>query len=164
MQNLAKLVCAAAAALVTPAAMAAQTSASPDIEQVATGESPALLSPEQAFGATVHKNGQQITIDYRIADGYYLYRDRMSIETTPPGMLGATTFQAGESKTDRYFGTQVVYKHKTVATAKVKDGAPRDFTVQVHYQGCAAVGVCYPPQTRIVDIASCTDKKGETSC
>ena len=127
------------------AALAQAVSAQPD-------DGPALLSPDKAFNVAVHQVGKDIVVNYKIADGYYLYRDRMTFETSPAGAISAPQFSTGEVKEDNFFGSQVVFKHSATAKMDVKTGAPRNFTVKVHYQGCAAVGVCYPPQTHELQV------------
>jgi thiol:disulfide interchange protein len=116
-------------------------------------ESPSsLLSPDKAFNPKIFRAGKDLVIDYRIADGYYLYRDRMSFESSAPGKLAAPVFPAGEVKSDQFFGKQVIYHHAAIVRLPVDADGPGSIKVTVHYQGCAAVGVCYPPQTRDVQI------------
>ncbi|WP_432263354.1 protein-disulfide reductase DsbD [Cupriavidus sp. TMH.W2] len=111
-----------------------------------------MLSPEQAFSASVRQDGKTVIISFKIADGYYLYRDRMAFKSDPPQQIGKPEFTQGEEKSDQFYGRQTVFKHGASVILEVKDGAPRHFSMKATYQGCAEVGVCYPPQTKIIEV------------
>ncbi|RBH50494.1 hypothetical protein C3F00_034840, partial [Pseudomonas sp. MWU13-2860] len=44
------------------------------------------FAPEQAFAAQVSRSGDQLQLTLEVAPGYYLYRDRISISTTPASL------------------------------------------------------------------------------
>ncbi len=58
--------------------------------------------------------------------------------------LGEIVLPQGPTKTDEFFGTQMVYENNTVFTIPVKTHAAQN-KITVGYRGCAPVGVCYPP-------------------
>ena len=93
--------------------------------------------------------GDEVVVRYDIAKGYYLYRDRMSLGSTTPGVtIGTARMPAGEDHEDEYFGKQVIYRGPITVASKVTfDGEPRAFDLQLKLQGCADAGLCYPPQT-----------------
>ncbi|MCW3479131.1 protein-disulfide reductase DsbD [Neisseriaceae bacterium JH1-16] len=118
-----------------------------------------LLPPDKAFVASVEQTGLQLTVRFKIADGYYLYRDRMSFASEPADLVGKPTFPSGDEKHDAFFGRQTIFKHEAVITLPIKAGAPSRFTLKAVYQGCAEVGVCYPPQTHLLDVGAPTGGK-----
>ena len=70
-----------------------------------------FLPPTEAFKVEARVSDGQLTVEYRIAPGYYLYRDRLGFESATPGVtLGAPQFPVGEDHEDEYFGRQVVYR------------------------------------------------------
>ena len=76
-----------------------------------------FLPPEQAFQVTAEATApDRIEVSFRVAKGYYLYRDKMKFQA--PGAtqaaLGKPAMPEGETKTDEYFGEQVVY-HQDIA-------------------------------------------------
>jgi len=107
-----------------------------------------LLRPEQAFATSVARSGDQLVLTLDVADGYYVYRDRMQFTSVPDGLLQLVRFTDGEVKNDPYFGKQVIFEHQNQIVLPLKPGAPGQFTLSVRLQGCAKVGVCYPPTTR----------------
>jgi thiol:disulfide interchange protein DsbD len=116
-----------------------------------------FLPVEAAFRLEVFADGpDRVQVAFEIADGYYLYRNRLKVTTdSASAQLGAPTLPRGESKTDEFFGTQEVYHHQLIATVPVsRSGATElQLPLAIAYQGCAEAGLCYPPQTQHVTIA-----------
>jgi len=116
-----------------------------------------FLPPEQAFRLRVAPSGpDRLQLTWVIAQGYYLYRDRLKFETSTSGVtLGKPQFPAGDMHTDEFFGSQIVYHDSLVvplAVARAGGGA-QQLQLKVTYQGCAEAGLCYPPQTASLDVA-----------
>ncbi|OHX11706.1 protein-disulfide reductase DsbD [Chromobacterium sphagni] len=111
-----------------------------------------LLPPEQAFAAKVVRNDKQLELTLDVASGYYLYRDRISVSSTPAELTGKPALPVGQEKSDPYFGKQVIYHGKQVITIPLAAGAPDNFQLNVRLQGCAEAGVCYPPYTHKLQV------------
>ena len=95
-----------------------------------------------------------IQLNWRIADGYYLYKQRIKVE--PAGdtkVIGALVLPKGEPHSDEYFGEQEIYRQSVDATFSVPPSDAKSVDVNVTYQGCADAGLCYPPQTKLVSIS-----------
>ena len=95
-----------------------------------------------------------LQLNWRIADGYYLYKQRIKVE--PAGdtkVIGALVLPKGEPHSDEYFGEQEVYRQSLDATFSVPPSDAKSVDVNVTYQGCADAGLCYPPQTKLVSIS-----------
>ena len=109
-----------------------------------------FLQPEQAFRLTVTKQADGLVrLNWKISDGYYLYRKQMKVEGEPVGSAQQVEWPAGTRKTDATFGESEVY-HDNVA---VRVKAPNAQALTVVWQGCAEAGLCYPPQTQRVNLA-----------
>ena len=112
-----------------------------------------LLPVDQAFALDASAPTRDgIELRWRIADGYYLYRHRISVQADPAFHAGALDLPRGASHHDEFFGDVETYRTQLQATLP---GAPTADTVtlKVKYQGCADLGVCYPPQTRRLTVA-----------
>jgi thiol:disulfide interchange protein DsbD len=115
-----------------------------------------LLDPDQAFGfsATV-KDATTLQASWKIADGYYMYRERIRFHTDTPGIeLGEVELPAGKIKNDEFFGEIAVFRNQVTATIpleRVADG-PNTIRLIAVSQGCADIGVCYPPHTQHVQL------------
>ena len=113
------------------------------------------LDVDQAFALTDEAlSVNNLQLNWRIADGYYLYKQRIKVE--PAGAtksIGALVLPKGESHSDEYFGEQEVYRQSLDATFSVPPSDAKTVDVNVTYQGCADAGLCYPPQTKLVSIS-----------
>ena len=95
----------------------------------------------------------RITVDWKIADGFYLYRHRTKVDSPDGSFAGATlSLPPGAKHHDEFFGDVETYRGRL--TGQVSgDAADRDQVVlRIKYQGCADAGVCYPPQTRTLTV------------
>ena len=114
-----------------------------------------LLPVDEAFALTASApQRDRIELAWAIADGYYLYRQRISVEATAGGFdAGTLALPRGEPHTDEFFGEVETYRGRVVATLPGVAAPGSDtVTLKVKYQGCADLGVCYPPQTRVLTV------------
>lgn len=135
--------------------MLAVTAASAESLLQPKGKADALLPVDQAFqfeGANT--KGKLIALNWTIAPGYYLYSHMFKVSVDAPAGAAAPTLQLpkGEAKHDEEFGDVTIYRTVLTAPLTLAAGAPPPRTLRVRYQGCADIGVCYPPQTRIVAV------------
>ena len=111
-----------------------------------------LLRPDKAFSASMSSNSpDKVQVKWDIADGYYMYRKRFSFESDTPGIkLGTPIFPKGKIKEDPAFGKMEVYRHQMVAEIPLirESGSSAQFSLKTKSQGCADIGVCYPPQKK----------------
>ena len=112
-----------------------------------------LLPVDQAFALSASAPaGDRIQLRWKIADGYYLYRHRISVQADPAFHAAALQLPPGAKHHDEFFGDVQTYRQQLLATLPGVAGAA-SVTLKVKYQGCADVGVCYPPQTRTLTVA-----------
>lgn len=112
-----------------------------------------FLPPDTAFRVSAGVDGNKVRIRWVIADGYYLYRQRISVKAESPDlMVAAPVLPQGTLKTDPYLGTQEIYHQQVEATAAYSrfDGGAHPLQIKVTYQGCAEAGLCYPPITKVL--------------
>ncbi len=121
-----------------------------------------LLPVEEAYIPTVTVSGDVVNLNFVVAPGYYLYKERTSLAAARPEevVLAALELPEGEKKTDDFFGEMHVFHKDFAGSAKMSFPGARPVLVafRLKYQGCADIGVCYPPQTRTfaMDLASAT--------
>jgi thioredoxin:protein disulfide reductase len=117
-----------------------------------------FLPPKVAYKYTVEATQGNVLVRINIQPGYYLYRDRLGMESATRGVtVGAPNFPVGEDHEDQYFGKQVIYRGEIAVAAMLGfDGPPRPFDLTLKLQGCADAGLCYPPQrwTSRVEVAA----------
>jgi thiol:disulfide interchange protein DsbD len=108
---------------------------------------PEFLPVDKAFVLTSERlESGETQLFWQITDGYYLYQKRLKFD----GLSAAQqpVLPEGESHSDEFFGEQPVYRQGL----EVKIPANATGQIKVSYQGCADAGLCYPPQTRVIDL------------
>ena len=109
-----------------------------------------FLPVDQAFRLSVSRDGDgQVRLNWDIREGYYLYRQQMKVETDPAGGALQLKWPAGTPKTDETYGVSEVYHDQVSVLVKATDAR----ALTIGWQGCAEAGLCYPPQTRRVNLA-----------
>ncbi|HLT90249.1 MAG TPA: protein-disulfide reductase DsbD [Woeseiaceae bacterium] len=115
-----------------------------------------VLPPAEAYRFAVTDTGRALEIDWAVTEGYYLYRDKLGIESRTPGVaFGPLELPAGLPHEDPWFGEQEIYRERFYVTVPYTVTGPRparlDFALEL--QGCADVGFCYPPQSWPASVA-----------
>ena len=114
-----------------------------------------FLEPEKAFVFSAQMaSPDTLELHYRVAPGYYMYRERFGIAITPADAttLGQAVYPKGEVKYDPTFEKDMEVFHKDV-TIRVPVGAGgQPFTLTLTGQGCADAGLCYPPMDSTVKL------------
>ncbi|MFS8037162.1 protein-disulfide reductase DsbD [Xanthobacter sp. AM11] len=90
-----------------------------------------------------------LLLRWQVGAGTYLYRD--SLEASLAGRPVPLERPAGESKDDPSFGVVQVFHGPVEARA---DAPERAGQLRVAFQGCSDAGICFPPQARLVDLAT----------
>jgi thiol:disulfide interchange protein DsbD len=115
-----------------------------------------LLMPDEAFRFQLETvDAQTVRAIWDIADGYYLYRSKLSFVSDTDGIgLGEPRFPAGKVKKDEFFGEVETYRGRVVVEVPLDRGAgaPSLLKLTANSQGCADIGVCYPPHRQSASV------------
>jgi len=107
---------------------------------------------DQAFNFDFKQQNGTLDLNWDIRDGYYLYRQKIEIIPTKAS-LAAFIMPKGLNHHDEFFGDTEIYKDALHLSIPLRE-ASADATLRVSYQGCAAVGFCYPPETREIPLSA----------
>jgi thiol:disulfide interchange protein DsbD len=117
---------------------------------------PELLEPEKAFQFAARlQDARSIEVTYRIAPGYYLYRDKFRFSAAPAEVkLGAPQIPHGKRKRDEFFGEVETHRGdlRIIVPFEVDGAGLTALTLTAISQGCADVGVCYTPQEQKAEL------------
>ena len=106
------------------------------------------LPVHEAFKVYTEQKGQVVTIHVDVKAGYYAYRDKLTLQL--PDGVTATPLQFSAAPTyvdDPDFGRVPVFEQSFTATTTLSaDKAITSQPATVKWQGCAKVGLCYPPE------------------
>lgn len=104
------------------------------------------LPADQAFKLTtkiLDPNTVQLTFD--IENGYYLYRDRLNIQTSDALNLGPVRYPKVWIKHDTSGKPYPVYRTNLQLPLALLADKKGEEKLTINYQGCSDDGFCYPP-------------------
>ena len=115
-----------------------------------------LLEVDQAYRLSARAlDAGTLEIRYDIAKGYYMYRDKFQFALEPATVkTGTPQFPPGKVKQDEFFGEVETYRKEVVVRLPftAPDGLDT-VTLKASSQGCADIGVCYPPNPQTLQVA-----------
>jgi thiol:disulfide interchange protein DsbD len=112
-----------------------------------------FLPPDVAFRVAARLDGKVVKVRWVIADGYYLYRQKIEVKAESPDLVvSAAELPPGATKTDPYLGTSQIFTQQVEAVVPYSrlDAGAHPIQIKVTYQGCAEAGLCYPPITKVL--------------
>ena len=112
-----------------------------------------FLPPDVAFRMAARIDGSQVKVRWVIADGYYLYKQKIEVKPASPDLqVFEPQLPAGVMRTDPYLGTQEIYLQQVEASVPYTriDAGAHPIEIKVTYQGCAEAGLCYQPITKAI--------------
>ncbi|PRX26293.1 thiol:disulfide interchange protein DsbD [Paraburkholderia sp. BL18I3N2] len=113
-----------------------------------------FLDPAAAFKFSASEKPGEVDVTYKIAGGYYMYRERFAFVTrNGTTTIGEPQLPAGHIKFDQTFNKNVeTYRNELTIRIPVKQAAG-PFDLAVTSQGCADAGICYPPMERVYHVS-----------
>jgi thioredoxin:protein disulfide reductase len=112
-----------------------------------------FLPPDAAFRVGAQLEGHAVKVRWVIADGYYLYRSKITVTAESPDLLiSGIALPHGTVKTDPYLGTNEVFTQEVEGSVPYRqlDYGAHPIHIRVAYQGCAEAGLCYPMITKVL--------------
>jgi thiol:disulfide interchange protein DsbD len=121
-----------------------------------------ILTVDDAFRFEANVFNNTIELSWDIAEGYYLYKNKIKITTDFKTELGEANFPKGKIKNDFTFGKVEIYRGKVWVTVPIVNSENKQFKLQISYQGCADIGICYPPVRKKINLTIDNFKKPKT--
>src|SRR5271163_1172131 len=112
-----------------------------------------FLPPDVAFRVGAQTDANAVRVRWVIADGYYLYRTKITVAPESPDLiLAPPVLPPGTLKIDPYLGKNEVYTQQVEASIPYRrfDYGAHPMQIKVTYQGCAEAGLCYPLITKVL--------------
>ena len=119
---------------------------------------PAFLPVDDAFqfSAAKSENQENVIVNWSIAEGYYLYQEKISVKLNQAetSSFDVPTFSISpEDYNDPYFGLMKIFKKPVQAIFKASQPPLKaEDVVEIAYQGCTE-GFCYPPEVKEIKVA-----------
>jgi len=110
-----------------------------------------FLPVEQAFAFSAEaESSQLLKTRWKIADGYHLYKDKFKFSVSPESVtIASINYPKAEMFSDKNLGKLESYKGSIEVLIKLSSTDSKGkIQLTSQYQGCADVGLCYPPETK----------------
>src|SRR5471032_1194017 len=111
---------------------------------------PQFVPVDQAFDFDFQQQGPNLSLNWKIREGYYLYRDKIEL-VGDKAELAAFILPKGLEHHDEFFGNTEVYEKQLNLSVPLRQ-ASNQASLKVTYQGCAVAGFCYPPETHVIPL------------
>ena len=115
-----------------------------------------LLDVDKAFVLSVWmRSDDELLASFEVAQGYYLYRDKIKFEAAGPILLQAPQLPSAQLMNDAFFGETLIYPSNFDVPIRFLRESPvaASMVVTVEYQGCAKDLICYPPVQKTFNLA-----------
>ena len=119
---------------------------------------PAFLPVDEAFqfSAAKSENQENVIVNWSIAEGYYLYQEKISVKLNQEetSSFDVPTFSISpEDYNYPYFGLLKIFKKSVQAIFKASHSPLKaEDVVEIAYQACTS-GFCYPPEVKEIKVA-----------
>ena len=108
------------------------------------------------FSAAKSDNQENVIVKWSIAEGYYLYQEKISVklnQAETPSFDVPTFSISPEDYNDPYFGLMKIFKKPVQAIFKASQPPLKaEDVIEIAYQGCTE-GFCYPPEVKEIKVA-----------
>ena len=115
------------------------------------GNNNGFVPVDQAFPFNYYQQDGKVLLDWQVKEGYYLYQHSLSFSGQNLA-IGNVELEDGKPHQDEFFGEVSVYTQPLFVQVPLQSYQEGSQLI-VKYQGCAEAGFCYPPETRVIDIA-----------
>ncbi|WP_394176573.1 protein-disulfide reductase DsbD [Thalassotalea litorea] len=117
-----------------------------------------FLHVDKAFQFDFNQQGDSVEIYFNIAEGYYLYKEKLVFKSDT-AQFKQPELPQGTEHEDEFFGIQQVY-YKQLKFNIPLDKASSNSSIELTYQGCAEKGLCYPPTKKVIYLSAVGNNDG----
>lgn len=96
-----------------------------------------------------------LLLTWQIKPGFFLYRDRIRLTASNQDLIELADIKlpAAQTKINRLNETVLIYRKHLKLPISLVALHPGETIINIHYQGCADDGFCYPPESRAIKLS-----------
>ncbi|HSW71348.1 MAG TPA: protein-disulfide reductase DsbD, partial [Gammaproteobacteria bacterium] len=113
------------------------------------------LPAEEAFVFSAYlEKPARLIIEWQVAPGYYLYRDKLYLRAEPVSALKKDQIKwpASKNKLDPIRGSFRAYEGHVHLVLPLSQALEQERSFTIQYQGCSQSGFCYAPVKKRLDL------------
>lgn len=111
------------------------------------------LPVDKVFQVSVQRlDNMTLVARWTIKPGYYLYRNKIHFKSTPIP-IKSVIYPKGHLKHNQFIGDYEIYEEQVAIRLNFAHPLPdQKLNLEIHYQGCAKAGFCYPPIVKSITL------------
>lgn len=120
---------------------------------------PPLVASKAFIINTQKLDPNTITIEWRIAKNYFLYKNCLQVinKDKKAIQLGTISYPISQMKANKQGQLFPVYYNKVKLNIPILSEQAGESYLEIRYQGCSDEGFCYPPEHRLIKVAFSPD-------
>jgi len=113
-----------------------------------------LLPANEAFQLNAQIVEDKVELTWSIASGYFVVKESIEISTAESNQLGASIFPQAIPTVDAFLGNINIYRGEQSVVLPISSENTSDLALSVVFDGCADLGICYPPITKNITLST----------
>lgn len=122
------------------------------LDRLTNNNTPQFLPVDQAFPLATLVEGNSLTASWTSHQHYYLYKHRIFLTQGETVREPVYLSLPGIEKDDQAFGLVTAFYGPLEARFDLTGLQAGE--IELHHQGCADAGLCYPPQTKVLTLTA----------
>lgn len=114
-----------------------------------------FLPVNQAFQFNFSQQENKVLLQWDISPDYYLYQNKIKVIGSDNTQIADINYPQSILYQDEFFGEVGIYKKNLTLEVNLLKAEDNSF-LNVHYQGCAVAGFCYPPEIIQIPLSAIT--------
>lgn len=113
-----------------------------------------LLPASEAFQLNAQIVEDNVELSWSITSGYFVVKESVEISNAEPNQLGDAIFPQATPKVDAFLGNINIYRGNQSVVVPISSDNTSDIELSVVFDGCADLGICYPPITKNITLSA----------
>ena len=113
-----------------------------------------LLPASEAFQLNAQIIEDKVELTWSIASGYFVVKESIEVSTVEPNQLGDAAFPQATPTIDAFLGSINIYRGEQSVVLPISSENTSDLALSVVFDGCADLGICYPPITKNITLSA----------
>jgi thiol:disulfide interchange protein DsbD len=121
--------------------------------------SASLLPASEAFQLSAQIVDDKVELNWSISSGYFVVKESIEISTAEPDQIGNAAFPQAVPTVDAFLGNINIYRGEQSVVLPISSENTNDLVLTIVFDGCADLGICYPPITKNITLSAPVKKQ-----
>jgi len=118
-----------------------------------------LLPASEAFQLSAQIVDDKVELNWSISSGYFVVKESIEISTAEPDQIGNAAFPQAVPTVDAFLGNINIYRGEQSVVLPISSENTNDLVLTIVFDGCADLGICYPPITKNITLSAPVKKQ-----